>query len=74
MQSRIYIVISMSKTASSLGFCPFDDANLGNKIIPTQKKSELGIVIGKLELLLELHYYLMPNFCIKKSATTYCCL
>lgn len=51
-----------------------DVAKIKAKKIPTQKKSELGIVIGKLELLLELHYYLIPNFCIKKSATSYCCL
>jgi hypothetical protein len=41
---------------------------------PTQRKSELGTEIGILELLLELYYDLMPNFCIKKSATSYCCL
>jgi hypothetical protein len=55
-------------------FCPFDDANVDNKKIPTRKEIELGYVLGILELLLEFLYDLMPNFCIKKSATTYCCL
>ena len=64
----------MSKSVSSLGFCPFDDANLDNKKIPTQKLIELGYVLGILELLLELLYDLMPNLCIKNSATSYCCL
>ena len=63
-----------SEIASSTHFSFVDVAKIRAKKIPTQRKSELGIVIGKLELLLELHYYLMPNFCIKKSATSYCCL
>ncbi len=58
----------MSKSVSSLGFCPFDDANLDNKKIPTREKNELGYVLGILELLLELLYDLMLNFCIKNSA------
>ena len=55
-------------------FSPFGTANLGTKKIPTQRLSELGIVIGILELLLEFCYDLMPSFTIKNSATTYCCL
>ena len=54
-------------------FC-FPSAKLRTKKIPTQRVSELGIVIGFLELLLELHQDLTPNFSIKNSATTYCCI
>ena len=49
-------------------------AKVDIKKIPTQRKSELGLIIGILELLLEFYYDLMPSSCIRKSATTYCCM
>lgn len=49
-------------------------AKVGTKKIPTQSNSELGMIIGILELLLEFHYDLIPSSCIRKSATIYCCM
>lgn len=49
-----------------------NDAKIRTKIIPTQRKTELGIIIGFLELLLELLYDFIPSFSIMKSATMYC--
>ena len=82
----VYVCVAISQRAKPLfetksqgapstsRFPLVDDANLGNKKIPTQKKIELGYVLGILELLLEFLYDLMPNFSIKNSATSYCCL
>ena len=74
MYVRVRVCSNKSKSTVNFPFPMVDDANLDNKKIPTQKLIELGIVLGILELLLELLYDLMPNFCIKNSATSYCCL